>query len=99
METKVSSGDILPRILATSNMTAFAVYEAVNFSRGIWVLWDGGVFELDIAAINHQAIAAIVKKQDKVNWVLLAVYASPNHSFRATLWAYLQELGKCINSP
>lgn len=69
---------------------------------GIWLLWDPNLVSVNTTEVSNQVIHATIKKKKKdafEEWVFSAVYASPNHSNRDSLWKELVNKATGINSP
>lgn len=70
----------------------YRVVEARGFSGGLWILWNKNNIHVDFIAENFQSISVKVSMTGKPDWTLSVVYASPNHSSRASLWPYFDNL-------
>ncbi|KAI8009517.1 hypothetical protein LOK49_LG06G01342 [Camellia lanceoleosa] len=53
---------------------------------GIWLLWDMAHVNVQTFSVSNQYIHATIHKEDYEEWVLSAVYASPNPTTREALW-------------
>ena len=74
--------------------------EAVGFRGGIWLLWNSGEISLDVLMVIDQAIHASVQvSPSKPNWLLSAVYASPNLDTRLKFWDHLVKFASTHNTP
>lgn len=91
-ETRVQS-TYITNFISKTNFDAYLVVEARGFSGGIWVLWDSSKVHLEPISFDDQIMNILVYQRDKVNWLLSAIYASPNPVFRHDLWDYLRCLG------
>lgn len=70
--------------------------EAMGFTGGIWLLWDDTILDVSILSSNDQVITVAIHGGKYVDWVFLALYASPRKCLRDALWLYLQKLGRLI---
>lgn len=99
LEPKVSSGPIIPRISKYSKFTRSVCAEAVEFVGGIWLLWDDTEIDVEVAAVDAQAITVLVQCHGKFSCVASVVYASPHPLLRTFLWDYLRSLSLVIMAP
>lgn len=86
-------------ILNRSPLSSFLVYEAKGFARGIWLMWNASVVNVELISMDDQFINAIIDNFLNEKWVLTSVYASPKIVFHQSLWLYLEMLGKVMNMP
>ncbi|EOY23818.1 Uncharacterized protein TCM_015594 [Theobroma cacao] len=63
--------------------------KAEGFSEGIWVIWELAAVEIDILAYSSQLVRMTVRS-DNDEWLLTAVYGSPNAEERKWLWHSLK---------
>ncbi|XP_062028431.1 uncharacterized protein LOC133744315 [Rosa rugosa] len=75
------------------------IVEARGFSGGIWLLWDKNRTQVDFVDENSQSISVKVSIPGKQTWLFTAIYASPTHVTRASLWGYLENLMNTVNLP
>ena len=66
---------------------------------GIWMLWNPVTINLKPFHISNQCIHAMVTKNNFEEWLLTAVYASPNHYLRDKLWSNLAVVADFYNLP
>ncbi|KAI7991340.1 Protein SINE1 [Camellia lanceoleosa] len=66
---------------------------------GIWLLWDTAHVNVRTSSVSNQYIHATIHKEDYEEWVLSAVYASPNPTTREALWEELEMTASNINQP
>ncbi|KAI8020747.1 hypothetical protein LOK49_LG03G02644 [Camellia lanceoleosa] len=52
---------------------------------GIWLLWNPNLINVSVNEAGSQMITATIACQDYLNWVLSAIYASPNPRLRDDL--------------
>ncbi|KAL7182691.1 hypothetical protein ACSBR1_041390 [Camellia fascicularis] len=65
--------------------TAATILDPVGRAGGIWMLWDTVQVNVRASVISNQVIQATIHREDYEEWVLSAVYASPNPSTREDL--------------
>lgn len=53
---------------------------------GIWLLWNPRAVNLRSFQITHQVVHAVVTRNNSEEWLVSAVYASPNRVLRKHLW-------------
>lgn len=99
LESKTHNNTPISLICSYSHVNSSIWTEANGFVGGIWVLWDDNEINLEEVAMDDQVIMAIILNKQKVEWVLIVVYASPNYMLCTYLWEFLQKLGKVITSP
>ena len=66
---------------------------------GIWILWNPGSIIIKPLHTSSQCIHAMVTKRNYEEWMLSAVYASPNNSLRDKLWSNLKVVADFYNVP
>lgn len=86
-------------ILKRSCFSNYLASEATGFAGGIWILWNASVVNIELISMDDQFINVVVDNFLVEQWVLTAVYASPNLAFRNSLWIYLEELGRVMTRP
>ncbi|XP_061993650.1 uncharacterized protein LOC133711562 [Rosa rugosa] len=108
---KINSIDVLalcePRVqfhkardsLRKLGFSDFRVVEAAGFSGGIWLLWNSSRTQIEFIDDNFQLIYVKVTLPGNSPWMLTVIYASPNHTSRASLWSYLDNLKASTNLP
>lgn len=98
METKVlysSMGNFFNNI----GFTAATIVDPVGRSGGIWLLWDATQVTIRASHATNLVIQATIHKEDYEEWLLSAVYASPNASQREELWDNLEETANSTERP
>ena len=72
--------------------------EAIDFSGGIWILWQEA-FDIKMV-LNHKQFVhmQIVESNNFVSW-FMAVYANPNPVLRRHIWVHLNQIVKSIQGP
>lgn len=98
IETRVNSV-FADKIVDITNFSDKIVVEAVRFSGGIWVMWNGSKIDLEAVSLDDQIINLLVYMNGCVPWLLLAIYASPFFDFCQHLWDYLVCLGPVVKCP
>lgn len=88
-ETKVclSSMDMY---FNNKGFTAATFVNPIGRVGGIWLLWDPTQVTVHATRITNQAIHAFVSKYPFEEWLLFAVYTSPNPRVRDELWEDLE---------
>ncbi|KAI7983037.1 hypothetical protein LOK49_LG15G00583 [Camellia lanceoleosa] len=79
--------------------TASTTVDPVGRVGGIWLLWIPTQVSVSAFVANQQVIQATVKRKDYEDWVLAAVYASPNIRLRQTLWEDLEDTAYSMTKP
>lgn len=84
LETKVpfsKIGNFFNRL----GFTASTIVDPVGRVGGIWIVWETSQVIVRTSSVTSQAIHATIHKADYDEWVLAAVYASPNPVMRDQL--------------
>ncbi|KAI7998581.1 hypothetical protein LOK49_LG10G02370 [Camellia lanceoleosa] len=84
METKVPFSS-MGNFFNTMGFMAATIVDPAGRAGGIWLLWD--------------LAQATIHKEDYEEWILFAVYASPNPSQRDVLWNDLEESARNMEKP
>ncbi|KAL7213994.1 hypothetical protein ACSBR1_026425 [Camellia fascicularis] len=79
--------------------TAASILDPVGRAGGIWMLWDTEQVNVRASVISNQVIQATIHKEDYEEWVISAVYASPNPSNREALWDNLEGTARTMDKP
>ncbi|KAI8013993.1 hypothetical protein LOK49_LG05G00296 [Camellia lanceoleosa] len=98
METKVAfskMGNFFNRL----GFTASTIVDPIGRVGGIWILWDTNHVNVRASSVGPQVIHATIHKEDYEEWVLAAVYASPNPLLRDNLWTKLEEVADNMEKP
>ncbi|XP_027082559.1 uncharacterized protein [Coffea arabica] len=98
VETRTDSGKA-DWIVQSSQLTDKTCVETCGFSGGIWVLWNKHKWAVEVITRNRQVIHMLVKRVRGEEWMLSAVYASPDPPTRRSLWEYFSNIDKSINFP
>ncbi|KAI8025856.1 hypothetical protein LOK49_LG02G03284 [Camellia lanceoleosa] len=98
MEPKVEFKD-MGMFFNCMGFTASAHVNPIGRSGGIWMIWNPNVVNVRVVEACSQQITATISRQDFQDWVLSAVYASPNANKRDELWEQLQVLAQTIEKP
>ncbi|KAL7233401.1 hypothetical protein ACSBR1_017096 [Camellia fascicularis] len=65
--------------------SAATIVDLVGRSSGIWLIWDTDQVNVRASSVSNQYMQGTIHKEDYEEWVLNAVYASPNPSLREAL--------------
>ncbi|KAI7983920.1 hypothetical protein LOK49_LG15G02171 [Camellia lanceoleosa] len=84
METKVTFSS-LGNFFNNLCFSASIVVDPIGRMGGIWLLWDTAHVNVQTSSVSNQYIHATIHKEDYEEWVLSAVYASPNPATREIL--------------
>ncbi|KAL7200213.1 hypothetical protein ACSBR1_032183 [Camellia fascicularis] len=79
--------------------TTSTIVDPVGRVGGIWLIWDPTQVSVSAHIANSQLIQAIVKRENFEEWVLAAVYASPNPNIRQNLWNDLENISSSMIRP
>ncbi|KAL6216513.1 hypothetical protein ACLB2K_009736 [Fragaria x ananassa] len=74
------------------------IEEARGFSGSIWVIFDKNKIDVSFVDSNPQSVTVKVEVNNHA-WLLTALYASPTHSVRSSIWNYLSEFASSIHLP
>ncbi|KAI8005728.1 hypothetical protein LOK49_LG07G02498 [Camellia lanceoleosa] len=80
-------------------ITASSSVDPNGRAGGIWLLWEPSQVSINVFEANHQVIHATINRVDYEEWVLSAVYASPNPRNRDALWEGIEAISEDIQSP
>ncbi|XP_028077279.1 uncharacterized protein LOC114279250 [Camellia sinensis] len=98
METKVEFQS-MGMFFNTLGLTTSAHVDLIGKSGGIWMLWNPNNVNVRISKANSQMILATISRQNYPEWMLSAVYASPNPRVRDELWENLDNIAQDMNQP
>ncbi|KAI7989599.1 hypothetical protein LOK49_LG13G01930 [Camellia lanceoleosa] len=98
MEPKVEFKD-MGMFFNCMGFTASAHVNPIGRSGCIWMIWNPNVVNVRVVEACSQQITATISRQDFQDWVLSAVYASPNADKRDELWEQLQVLAQSMEKP
>ncbi|KAI7994372.1 hypothetical protein LOK49_LG11G02190 [Camellia lanceoleosa] len=98
METKVSFSS-LGNFFNNLGFSASTVVDPIGRVGGIWLLWDTAHVNVRTSSVSNQHIHATIHKEDYEEWVLSAVYASPNPTTREALWEELEMTASNMTQP
>ncbi|KAI8020721.1 hypothetical protein LOK49_LG03G03476 [Camellia lanceoleosa] len=98
METKVGLSS-MGMFFNNMGFTASSNVEPTGRAGGIWVLWDLNQVGFRVYEATFQAIHVTMQKEDFEEWVLSAIYASPNARQRDELWSSLENMEGNMQSP
>ncbi|KAL7177603.1 hypothetical protein ACSBR2_030877 [Camellia fascicularis] len=85
METKVEISS-MGMFFNNLGYTASTHVDPIGRSGGIWLLWNPSQLNVRVQNASSQIITATISRQDYPDWVLSAIYASPNIRLRDELW-------------
>ncbi|KAI8028379.1 hypothetical protein LOK49_LG02G01345 [Camellia lanceoleosa] len=91
METKVELNSMV-MFFNRLGFTASTHFDPVGRSGGIWMLWNPSQANVRVLEANSQIITATISRQNDPNWLLSAVYASPNARKREEMWQTLEQI-------
>ncbi|XP_028054929.1 uncharacterized protein LOC114259143 [Camellia sinensis] len=83
----------------TLGFTASPYVDPIGRNRGIWMLWNPNNVNVRLSEANSQMTLATISRQNHPEWLLSAVYASPNPRVRDEQWENLDEIAKDMNMP
>ncbi|KAI8000868.1 Xanthotoxin 5-hydroxylase CYP82C4 [Camellia lanceoleosa] len=63
------------------------------------MIWNPSTVNVRVIEASSQLITARISRQNYSDWVLFAVYASPNNSKRNELWQDLETLSQTMDAP
>lgn len=98
METKVTFSS-LGNFFNNLGFLASTVVDPIGRMGGIWLLWDTTHVNVRTSSVSNQYIHATIHKEDYEEWVLSALYASPNPETRDILWEELERTATNMNQP
>ncbi|KAL7210180.1 hypothetical protein ACSBR1_031694 [Camellia fascicularis] len=98
METKVELS-FMGQFFNKMGFTASSHVDPVGCTGGIWVLWDPFRVTVKALEVNAQFIHAKVQRDNFEDWILSAIYASPNPKNRDLLWENLEATADNMTSP
>ncbi|KAL7163295.1 hypothetical protein ACSBR2_039399 [Camellia fascicularis] len=78
---------------------ASTIVDPIGRVGGIWLIWDPIQVSVSAHIANSQLIQATVKHENFEEWVLAAVYASPNPGIRQNLWTDLENTSSSMVRP
>ncbi|KAL7230196.1 hypothetical protein ACSBR2_008666 [Camellia fascicularis] len=97
METKVTLSS-MGTFFDNLGFTASSSVDPNGRAGGIWLLWEPSQVSINVFEANHQVIHATINRVDYKEWVLSAVYASPNPKNRDALWEGIEAISEDIQS-
>ncbi|KAL7247368.1 hypothetical protein ACSBR2_002308 [Camellia fascicularis] len=98
METKVEIST-MGMFFNNLGYTASTHVDPIGRSGGIWLLWNPSQLNVRVQNASSQIITATISRQDYPDWVLSAIYASPNICLRDELWNDLSALAQHTQDP
>ncbi|KAI8009782.1 hypothetical protein LOK49_LG06G01157 [Camellia lanceoleosa] len=98
METKVEISS-MGMFFNNLGYTALTHVDPIGRSGGIWLLWSPSQLNVRVQNASSQIITATISRQDYPDWVLSAIYASPNICLRDKLWNDLSALAQHTQDP
>ncbi|KAL7247828.1 hypothetical protein ACSBR2_002690 [Camellia fascicularis] len=79
--------------------TASTIVDPVGRVGSIWLIWDPTQVSVSVQIANSQLIQVTVKRENYEEWVLAAVYASPNLGIRQNVWNDLENTSSSMVRP
>ncbi|GMP28899.1 hypothetical protein CsSME_00004248 [Camellia sinensis var. sinensis] len=98
METKVDLSS-MGLFFNKLGFTTSSHIDPIGKSGGMWVLWDPFCVIVKALDVNAQVIHAKIQRDGYSDWILSAIYASPNPRLRDTLWENLEAVAQNMNQP
>ncbi|KAI8022427.1 hypothetical protein LOK49_LG03G03753 [Camellia lanceoleosa] len=98
METKIPYSS-MGNLFNNMGFTAVTIMDPIERSGGIWHLWDITQVTIRASHATNQVIQATIHKEDYEEWILSALYTSPNASQREVLWNNLEETANNMEKP
>ncbi|KAL7190305.1 hypothetical protein ACSBR2_022562 [Camellia fascicularis] len=98
METKVAYSS-MGNFFTNMGFSASTIVDPTGRAGGIWLIWDTDQVNVRASAVSNQYIQATLHREYYEEWVLNAIYASPNPISRGTLWEDLEDTTICMNKP
>ncbi|KAI8011738.1 hypothetical protein LOK49_LG06G01114 [Camellia lanceoleosa] len=98
MKTKVEFKS-MGMFFSCMGFTALSHKDPIGRSGGIWMLWNPNVVNVKVVEASSQQITATISRQEFPDWLLSAVYASPNSAKRDDLWAQLETIAQYMEEP
>ncbi|KAI8021640.1 hypothetical protein LOK49_LG03G03414 [Camellia lanceoleosa] len=98
METKVDLSS-MGMFFNSLGYSASSHVDPIGRSGGIWMLWNINNVNVRVSKANSQMILATISKQNYPDWMLAAVYASPNPRIRDELWDSLETIAQTNQLP
>ncbi|KAJ6418599.1 hypothetical protein OIU84_001878 [Salix udensis] len=97
LEPRISGSKAL-NVTTNLGFSHYHIVDAIGYSGGVWLLWNGSSVSLQVIAHASQSITALVHVRNKC-WLLTVVYANSNPRIRESLWTYFDGLAKTSNLP
>ncbi|CAL5432119.1 unnamed protein product [Camellia sinensis] len=98
MKTKVEL-NTMGMFFNNLGFTASTHVDPTGRSGGIWLLWNPSQTNVRVHDASSQMITTTISRQDYLDWVLSAVYASSNIRMRDELWNDLTTLAQHTQKP
>ncbi|XLR08090.1 hypothetical protein S83_036028 [Arachis hypogaea] len=95
LETRCS-GDKARNVIRKLGFNYYHIEEAVSFSGGIWIMWNDVDINIFVLVSKAQHVHLGIKRGIQEEWLLTAVYASPQEGRRRELWHDLRNLQQNI---
>ncbi|XP_028068131.1 uncharacterized protein LOC114270746 isoform X1 [Camellia sinensis] len=97
METKIAYSKMSN--FFTRLGTASSIVNPVDRVGGIWVIWDTNHVNVLASMVSPQAIHTTIHKENYEDWVIAAVYASPDPVLCNQLWKDLEDKAETMDKP
>jgi hypothetical protein len=78
MKMRQPRGPLFFHLDWNSKSTLWGKVDVLGFSGGIWLLWHKELVTIEVLSSSSQVINALIKRNDNLDWLFSAIYASPN---------------------
>nr|XP_025625613.1 uncharacterized protein LOC112717905 [Arachis hypogaea] len=95
LETRCS-GIKARNVISSFGFSFSHIEEAVGYSGGIWIMWKDPDLAIDVILTKNQFVHMKVKRGNKEEWFLIAVYANPREDKRRELWTDMHHINQNI---
>lgn len=99
LETKFCIISSMGMFFNNKGFTSASYVDPIGKAGGIWLLWDPGQVKVTTTHITNQVIHATISKDPFEEWLLSAVYASPNPRSRESLWDDMESFAGSVQTP
>ncbi|KAI7980463.1 hypothetical protein LOK49_Contig144G00001 [Camellia lanceoleosa] len=98
METKVEFKSV-EMFFNCMGLIAFTHVDPTGRGGDIWMIWNPNVVNVQIVEASSQLITTTISKQEFPDWLLSAIYVSPNNNKRDELWEHLEAMSQNMTEP
>lgn len=67
-------------------------FEAMEFSGGIWVLWDDKEIKISLLYLDRYFVNVQVVSAGQIRWEIIVVYVNLNATNRNRIWGKLDQM-------